>query len=84
MKENAYALLRTLSELSAGFGLIITMGTIETPEKYDKFQYKSPKKTEKAEADIISRQDEKNKSTIGTAAMVAGMIGLILTEKKER
>lgn len=83
MKENVRELLRTLSMVSAGVGFVLLMGEVGKPEKYDEFRYKSAEKNKKTESAMINKHDEKNKSTFGTVAMFAGLIGLIMTEKKE-
>lgn len=83
MKENTRSLLRTLSGLTAGVGIILALGAAGTSDARDALQYEDDETREKIESTMISEKGERNMTRAAFVTLGLGAIGLILTEKKE-
>ncbi len=82
MKESTRSMMRTLSGVSAGVGMILALGVAGTTDYRDALQYDDEEVREMAESTIASEKEVEKLSYAAFVALGAGAIGLALTEKK--
>ena len=83
MKTDMHSIVRTLSGVSAGIGMILAMCAAGTMDYRDSLRYEDEEVREKAESTIASEKEVEHAAYAAFAALGAGAIGLAVTKKKE-
>ncbi len=84
MNEKNRSMLRTLSMVSAGVGVMLALGAAGTSDFRDELQYADEETRISIESELISEQGEKRMTLAAMALMGIGAAGLIMTEKNEK
>lgn len=84
MKETTRSRLRPLFAASAGIGFVMALGWAGTSDTRDALRYEDEETRKKIESTMVSQETENALGAVATTALLAGMIGMMMTEKKQR
>lgn len=84
MNKKKRDLLRTMSKISAGAGIILALAAAGTSDFRDELQYADEETRDYHEKRIISQKTENTLGGVAMLALAGGCVGLFLTEKQEK